>query len=414
MANYIDWAGEIDRYWRHHDVDNPWAQVLDTISRQTTEANARIGQYNIQSQKQARQAAQTTTSELYGQYLQGRKALAGSSQYSETFKTGVEAAIGPGTVGQALAQTYQTGISAATTIAPLATTPPVEYTQDTEKYGKAFESVFTYLSGGTPDFGGMLTQDKYGSAELTAQGLMDLKYYMLTEGAEKVEGEGGLYKYLTEQGIAWDPSIEQTLGEIFDVDLSSPVFTESERKRIFGSSVSAKTIDRGGLPKRGVDNLPKVWQTREEEAIGRDMVPKWETNPLSNIAEAFAGDGAIDGYILNKKESDDLMSWTENRTIAKGIYKSALEGETDVYGRLKVNGIPAREAIQKGALRDGDVFRQDGISYIVYGNELRVYLDKETLNTLWSMVDDKYLKKELGEDYRKADIFFKIIGQERG
>lgn len=267
-----------------------------------------------------------------------------------------------------------------------------------------------------------------------------------------------------------DKYIEEILGDMLGVDFTTGEFSDAERKKIFGDAVTSygkeslgraedyylpyvyedaytqfsgtgadldyqrlyldkltgkiseedfnrkvkekgltegSTQDRGGSPytlsHSALESEVKNYLNNERQTTESRLSPIVETS-------VQADNGTV-GYVLTAEETNRLL--TGGKTDDKegkdrfNIYNKMWDKD-ETKGIVNISGMSDTELLRLGGLRNGDTYRQGGITYIIYNGQKRVFLDKETLKTIQDNVDRNYLHKELGIK-RNADYSYKYL-----
>ena len=403
MSNYIDFKSSVDEWYRTQSADNSWAKVLTSLNRSYAQANDILGAQGEQANALARQGAQTEVSSLYSQYRSSRQGL-GTAGFTSSFQKGVTSNL-KGKIGASASGVYNQAIAGAsvqTQALDMTESDPYKaYEREVAGVASVWENIFSYFNLDTENYRdtdyaiktGLISDD----GTLTNKGKMYLKYYLNTtaEGfGEGVEGQeitdpyylnavqadkGALGRQL--EGIEGiNPNWVDTVSKMSGVDLQTLTYSEQERTAIFGEG-NVTSVDSNDI--KPVSELPKGLQEKDAFTYalevgmrgGRaDKVDRYKQveDSLKGITDAWVQDGKTINYIVNEAKTEEISGYLKPKEI----------WSTDT---LKVNGLSVNEAIKYGALVNGDTFKQDGITYIVYNNQPRLYLDQSTLQKLESL-----------------------------
>lgn len=403
MSNYIDFKSSVDEWYRTQSADNSWAKVLTSLNRSYAQANDILGAQGEQANALARQGAQTEVSSLYSQYRSSRQGL-GTAGFTSSFQKGVTSNL-KGKIGASASGVYNQAIAGAsvqTQALDMTESDPYKaYEREVAGVASVWENIFSYFNLDTENYRdtdyaiktGLISDD----GTLTSKGKMYLKYYLNTtaEGfGEGVEGQeitdpyylnavqadkGALGRQL--EGIEGiNPNWVDTVSKMSGVDLQTLTYSEQERTAIFGEG-NVTSVDSNDI--KPVSELPKGLQEKDAFTYalevgmrgGRaDKVDRYKQveDSLKGITDAWVQDGKTINYIVNEAKTEEISGYLKPKEI----------WSTDT---LKVNGLSVNEAIKYGALVNGDTFKQDGITYIVYNNQPRLYLDQSTLQKLESL-----------------------------
>ena len=407
MSNYIDFKSSVDEWYRTQSADNSWAKVLTSLTRSYAQANDILGLQGEQANALARQGAQAEVSSLYSQYRSSRQGL-GTAGFTSSFQKGVTSNL-KGKIGASASGVYNQAIASASVQTQGLDMTKSDlykaYEREVEGVASVWENIFSYFNLDTENYSdtdyaiktGLMSDD----GTLTNKGKMYLKYYLNTtaEGfGEGVEGQEITDPYYLNKGAlgrqlegieGMNPNWVDTINKMMsDVDLQTLTYSEQERANIFGEGTITH-IDQTQV--RPASELPK--RSEERSSFGRSIMILLGQDPLTashkevedslkGITDAWVkGDGNQINYIMNEQKTAD---------IGFQLYNAGLTGYTaDENGwswdNLKVNGINVEEAIKYGALANGDTFSQDGITYIIYNNQPRIYLDSSTIKKLESL-----------------------------
>ena len=407
MSNYIDFKSSVDEWYRTQSADNSWAKVLTSLTRSYAQANDILGLQGEQANALARQGAQAEVSSLYSQYRSSRQGL-GTAGFTSSFQKGVTSNL-KGKIGASASGVYNQAIASASVQTQGLDMTKSDlykaYEREVEGVASVWENIFSYFNLDTENYSdtdyaiktGLMSDD----GTLTNKGKMYLKYYLNTtaEGfGEGVEGQEITDPYYLNKGAlgrqlegieGMNPNWVDTINKMMsDVDLQTLTYSEQERANIFGEGTITH-IDQTQV--RPASELPKHYE--ERSGFGRSIMILLGQDPLTashkevedslkGITDAWVkGDGNQINYIMNEQKTAD---------IGFQLYNAGLTGYTaDENGwswdNLKVNGINVEEAIKYGALANGDTFSQDGITYIIYNNQPRIYLDSSTIKKLESL-----------------------------
>jgi len=402
MSNYIDFKSSVDEWYRTQSADNSWAKVLTSLTRSYAQANDILGAQGEQAKALARQGAQAEVSSLYSQYRSSRQGL-GTAGFTSSFQKGVTSNL-KGKIGASASGVYNQAIAAAS-----AQTQGLDmtesdlykaYEREVEGVSSVWENIFSYFNQDDDNY----TDTEYAasaglldaSGKLTAKGQMYLKYYLNTDatgfGDESTDpyylDKGTLGKYLQDKVSDLDANWLSTVSSMSGVDLQNLTYSQADKEAILGKG-NVTSVDSNDI--KPVSELPK--RSEERSGFGRSIMILLGQDPvtasykqvedsLKGITDAWVkGDGNQINYIMNEQKTAD---------IGFQLYNAGLTGYTaDKNGwswdNLKVNGINVEEAIKYGALANGDTFSQDGITYIVYNNQPRIYLNSSTIKKLESL-----------------------------
>jgi len=402
MSNYIDFKSSVDEWYRTQSADNSWAKVLTLLTRSYARANDILDAQGEQANALARQGAQTEVSSLYSQYRSSRQGL-GTAGFTSSFQKGVTSNL-KGKIGASASGVYNQAIAAASaqTQALDMTKSDLYKAYESEVAGvsSVWENIFSYFNQDDDNY----TDTEYAasaglldaSGKLTAKGQMYLKYYLNTDatgfGDESTDpyylDKGTLGKYLQDKVSDLDANWLSTVSSMSGVDLQNLTYSQADKEAILGKG-NVTSVDSNDI--KPVSELPK--RSEERSGFGRSIMILLGQDPvtasykqvedsLKGITDAWVkGDGNQINYIMNEQKTAD---------IGFQLYNAGLTGYTaDKNGwswdNLKVNGINVEEAIKYGALANGDTFSQDGITYIVYNNQPRIYLNSSTIKKLESL-----------------------------
>lgn len=402
MSNYIDFKSSVDEWYRTQSADNSWAKVLTSLTRSYAQANDILGAQGEQANALARQGAQAEVSSLYSQYRSSRQGL-GTAGFTSSFQKGVTSNL-KGKIGASASGVYNQAIAAASaqTQALDMTKSDLYKAYESEVAGvsSVWENIFSYFNQDDDNY----TDTEYAasaglldaSGKLTAKGQMYLKYYLNTDatgfGDESTDpyylDKGTLGKYLQDKVSDLDANWLSTVSSMSGVDLQNLTYSQADKEAILGKG-NVTSVDSNDI--KPVSELPK--RSEERSGFGRSIMILLGQDPvtasykqvedsLKGITDAWVkGDGNQINYIMNEQKTAD---------IGFQLYNAGLTGYTaDKNGwswdNLKVNGINVEEAIKYGALANGDTFSQDGITYIVYNNQPRIYLNSSTIKKLESL-----------------------------
>lgn len=406
MSNYIDFKSSVDEWYRTQSADNSWAKVLTSLNRSYAQANYILGAQGEQANALARQGAQAEVSSLYSQYRSSRQGL-GTAGFTSSFQKGVTSNL-KGKMGASASSVYNQAIANASvqTQGLDMTKSDLYKAYESEVAGvsSVWENIFSYFNLDTENYGDTDYAIKTGlmgdDGTLTNKGKMYLKYYLTTtaEGfGEGVEGQEITDPYYLSKGALGrqlegiegiNPNWVDTVSKMSGVNLQTLTYSEQERTDIFGEG-SVTSLDSTTI--KPSSELPTVTEERSSFGrsimilLGQDPVTasyKQVTDSLKGITDAWVkGDGNSVNYVLNEQKTAD---------IGFQLYNAGLTGYTAEengysWNNLKVNGINVEEAIKYGALVNGDIFSQDGITYIVYDNQPRIYLNSSTIKKLESL-----------------------------
>ena len=404
MSNYIDFKSSVDEWYRTQSADNSWAKVLTSLTRSYAQANDILGLQGEQANALARQGAQAEVSSLYSQYRSSRQGL-GTAGFTSSFQKGVTSNL-KGKIGASASGVYNQAIANASVQTQALDMTKSDlykaYEREVAGVSSVWENIFSYFNLDDDNY----TDTEYAasaglldaSGKLTAKGQMYLKYYLNTDatgfGDESTDpyylDKGSLGKYLQDEVSDLDANWVSTVSSMSGVDLQNLTYSQADKEAILGKG-NVTSVDSNDI--KPVSDLPKVLQEKDgftyalEVALrgGRaDKADRYKQveDSLKGITDAWVkGDGNQINYIMNEKKTAD---------IGFQLYNAGLTGYTaDENGwswyNLKVNGINVEEAIKYGALSNGDIFSQDGITYIVYDNQPRIYLNSSTIKKLESL-----------------------------
>lgn len=404
MSNYIDFKSSVDEWYRTQSADNSWAKVLTSLTRSYAQANDILGLQGEQANALARQGAQAEVSSLYSQYRSSRQGL-GTAGFTSSFQKGVTSNL-KGKIGASASGVYNQAIANASVQTQALDMTKSDlykaYEREVAGVSSVWENIFSYFNLDDDNY----TDTEYAasaglldaSGKLTAKGQMYLKYYLNTDatgfGDESTDpyylDKGSLGKYLQDEVSDLDANWVSTVSSMSGVDLQNLTYSQADKEAILGKG-NVTSVDSNDI--KPVSDLPKVLQEKDAFTYalevgmrgGRaDKVDRYKQveDSLKGITDAWVkGDGNQINYIMNEKKTAD---------IGFQLYNAGLTGYTaDENGwswdNLKVNGINVEEAIKYGALSNGDIFSQDGITYIVYDNQPRIYLNSSTIKKLESL-----------------------------
>lgn len=413
MSNYIDFKSSVDEWYRTQSKDNSWAKLLNTLGKSYAQANDILGAQGEQANALARQGAQAEVSSLYSQYRSSRQGL-GTAGFTSSFQKGVTSNL-KGKIGASASSVYNQAIAGASvqTQGLDMTKSDLYKAYESEVAGvsSVWENIFSYFNLDTDNYSdtdyaiktGLLSDD----GTLTNKGKMYLKYYLNTtaEGfGEGVEGQEITDPYYLSKGALGrqlegiegiNPNWVDTVSKMSGVNLQTLTYSEQERADIFGEG-NVTSVDSNDI--KPVSELPKRLQEKDAFTYalevgmrgGRaDKADRYKQveDSLKGITDAWVkGDGNSVNYVLNEQKTADLSFQLYLAGIGgMGIEKDANGNEGTSWNKLKINGILVTDAIKYGALTNGDTFKQDGITYIIYNNQPRIYLDKSTQQKLESL-----------------------------
>lgn len=381
MSNYIDFKSSVDEWYRTQSKDNSWAKVLNALDKGYAQAEYLMGSGVNATNIIARQNAQAGTSSLYAQFKNSRQNLSNSG-FSEGFQkvAGASLTRNLGTQGASLyAQSLAENSVSAGKLDKSLYDP---YNAEVAGVASVWQNVFSYFNQ---------DKEKYSDTDyavdeldlldnkgnLTGKGKMYLKYYWNTDssgfGDESTDPyyttNGDLQSYLHKNISNLDPAWASAVSEMSGINLQSLAYSEEEKKDLFGETVTTiKSTDiqpPNTIPQQLVER--SNFGTSVMRLFGQDPVTaeyRDYSNRLKQMSDGWIDLGRDIALVINEQTTKNLMG-----NYSKQTWKAE---------SMVVNGLSVLDAIKYGALSNGDTFEYDGISYIVYNDQPRLYFDAKT------------------------------------
>lgn len=391
MAIKVGFKDSIDSYYRNQDTSGGWADVLSALDRTYANANYKANTTYQNQLATAKASGQSQVSDLYSQYLASRQAL-GAGNYTNSFTSGAMKKI-KDTIGNTASNLY------GGALAQVSPVQSYDYTTDNNAIYSAYNNQLNNLSG---TMSGLLSYfntdvgvlDDFSNAkkmgllndngEFTAKGLSALKYYFNAD-SEALSGAGGtdkdgvplgdsiyningtLQSYLENNVDNFDSSQIQEISRIIGLDNSSPAYTDSQVSSLLGTTVTTANVDSittdFDTKKLVAEALP------DATALAQNVLGDKDKNLYTDITEAKGAEAYVkgQGYVMGDS--------TTNKVLKNATGNDWLNVDKNNLGdTITLNGMSVNDSIKYGVLQNGSIFNYGGIQFIIYNNEVRVFV----------------------------------------